>query len=232
MSNKKTKTRYILGLAVALLLPLSFYLAVKLLKKDQIYMPGYFIKEGVEERVVEGKKVYDTVYHQVSDLQLTNQLGQQISVNKDLAGKILIVDFFFVNCPSICPKLTANMKLMQRAFKKMDSVVHLVSITVNPERDTAAILRAYADRHGANHDHWWFLTGEKKKIYDFARNELQVYMQPGDGGADDFIHTEKIVVIDRERYIRGYYNGLDSADLKRCADDIILLIMEKKNKRK
>lgn len=232
MSNKRSKSRFFSGIAVAMLVPLSFYLVVKLLRKDQIYMPKYYISEGVKERSEDGKKVYDTVYHQVSDLQLTNQLSEQISLNKDLAGKILIVDFFFVNCPSICPKLTANMKLMQRAFKKLDSVVHLVSITVNPERDTPAVLRAYAERHGANHDHWWFLTGEKKKIYDFARNELYVSVQPGDGGADDFIHTEKIVVIDRERYIRGYYNGLDSADLKRCADDVVLLTMEKKKKRK
>jgi protein SCO1 len=195
-------------------------------------MPKYYITERVEEKIVDGKKVSDTIYHQVADLRLTNQLGQRISINKDLAGKILVINFFFVNCPSVCPKLTGNMTMLQKAFKKADSVVHLVSITVNPEQDTPSVLRVYADRFRANHDHWWFLTGNKNDIYNFARNELAVSVQPSEGGADDFTHTEKIVVIDRERYIRGYYNGLDTVDLKRCADDIVLLTMEKKRKRK
>jgi protein SCO1/2 len=129
------------------------------------------------------------------------------------------------------------MALLQRAFRKTerrsnDTIMQLISITVNPERDSFPAMRAYANRYNANHDHWWFLTGSKKDIYDYARNELHVSVQPGDGGADDFIHTEKIVLLDKERYIRGYYNGLDSIDMKRCADDIVLLSMQKNKKNK
>lgn len=195
-------------------------------------MPRYYIPEGTRKVHVKGKN--DTLFHQVADLRLTNQLGTSVSVNNDLKGKILIVDFFFVNCPTICPRLTGNMGLLQRAFRKnpkmessLDTAVQLISITVNPAHDTFQVLRNYADRFGVDHDHWWFLTGDKKTIYDYARNQLHVEASPDDGGADDFIHTQKIVVLDKNRFIRGYYDGLDTADLKRCADDVVLLSLEK-----
>src|ERR1035438_6761887 len=121
---------------------------------------------------------------------------------------MLVIDFFFTTCPSICPLLSANMRKLQASYKKdpkkeasLDTVVQFISITVNPERDSFQVMRAYADRFGVNHDHWWFLTGDKKTIYNFARNELKVTVGPGDGGADDFIHTEKIVLLDKDRFI-------------------------------
>lgn len=130
------------------------------------------------------------------------------------------------------------MKPLQKSFKKdskkqtsLDTVVHLISITVDPERDSFPALRAYADRFGANHDHWWFLTGDKKTIYDFARNELQLPVGPGTGGADDLVHSERLVLIDKDRDVRGYYNGMDEKEAKQCADDIVLLTLERKHKK-
>jgi len=229
MSTKISNKTFLGGLAVALVLPLSFYFITKVyLGKHNIHLPPRYIVEGVDSQVVNGKMHYDTVYHKVSDLVLTNQLGKQISINKDLAGKALVINFFFVNCPTICPRLTGNIAhFLQNAFKKNDSTVHFLSLTVNPVHDSFPVLRAYADHYNVNHDHWWFLTGDKKTIYDFARNQLFVSVQPGDGGPDDFIHTEKIVLVDKHRNIRGYYNGLDTAELRRCADDLALLTIEK-----
>jgi protein SCO1/2 len=236
MSNKKNSKKYLLGLAVAIVLPLSVYfiadgLIARGVMKGKIKLPDYYIIDTVKQVVVEGKTVQDTFYHKVGNLQLTNQLGDKIAINEDLKGKILLVNFFFVNCPTVCPKLTANMKMIQNAFKKNDTSVHLLSITVNPEKDTFQALRAYADRYKVNHDYWWFLTGDKSGIYNFARNELYVVTGGGDGGADDFMHSEKLVLIDKDRHIRGYYNGLDTVDLRRCADDIVLLTMEKKKRK-
>ncbi len=195
-------------------------------------MPHYYVADSVRAVPVKGKN--DTIFHQATDVVLTNQLGNTVSLNNSLKGKILIVDFFFVNCPVICPRLTGDMVLLQKAFHKnpkmessLDTAVQLISMTVNPAHDSFQVLRQYADRFRVDHDHWWFLTGDKKKIYDYARNQLFVEAQPGDGGADDFIHTEKIVLLDKNRYIRGYYNGLDTADVKRCADDVVLLSLEK-----
>ncbi|MCD6062814.1 MAG: electron transport protein SCO1/SenC [Flavipsychrobacter sp.] len=239
MSRKVLNKKFPLGIAVAVLLPLSLFLLAKALNKGKVDLPDYYLPEGVETRVEDGKTITDTVYRQVSDITLTNQLGNRVSLNKDLAGKVVVVNFFFARCPSVCPRLTTNMKLLQNAFRKnarkrdaLETDVQLVSITVNPEHDSFPVLRAYADRFGVNHDHWWFLTGSKQDIYDFGRNELRVSVQPTEGGADDFMHTEKIVLIDKDRYIRGYYDGLDSVEIKRCADDVVLLKLEKKKKKK
>ncbi len=183
---------------------------------------------------MDGKLQTDTIYHTTSDLHLTNQLGENISLNNELAGKIMVVNFFFTTCPTVCPKLTGNMTMLQKAFRfnpkvenGLDKSVHFVSISVDPVNDTFPALRAYAERFHANHDHWWFLTGDKKSIYDFARNELKLSVGPGDGGAEDFIHTQKLILIDARRNIRGYYDGTDTVEIKRCADDIVLLTMEK-----
>lgn len=235
MSSKFSNKTFIGGLAVALLLPLSFYFITKVyLGKHNFHLPPHYVIDKVDTQMQNGTAHYDTIYHQVQDVVLTNQLGKQVSINKDLAGKALVIDFFFVNCPTICPRLTGNIAhFLQNAFKKNDSTVQFLSMTVNPVHDSFPVLRAYADRYHANHDKWWFLTGDKKAIYDYARNQLFVSVQPGDGGPDDFIHTEKLVLIDKHRYIRGYYNGLDTADLKRCADDLALITIEKdKSERK
>jgi protein SCO1 len=237
MISKKKNYTYIIGIAVALGLPLFCYIVVSTLSKNVIHPPRYYVMDSVAVTTKNGKKQEDTVFHRVADLRLTNQLGAQISTDSSLKGKILVFDFFFVSCPTICPRLTANLKLLQQAFKKnpktefsYDTIVQILSITVNPVADSFQRLRTYADRYGANPDKWWFLTGDKKVIYNFARNELFVTVVAGDGGPDDFIHTEKLVLVDKNRFIRGYYNGLDSADLRRCADDIVLLTLEKGKK--
>lgn len=221
-----------MGLAVAFLLPLSFYFIARYLSKDKIHMPRHYGVERVENQ-------HDTVYHRVANLSLTNQLGEKISTDSTLKGKILVVNFFFANCPTICPKLTGNVTLLQKAFRKnpkmennLDTAVQFLSITVDPAHDSFQLLRQYADRFRANHDSWWFLTGDKKEIYNFARNELHLAVGPGDGGAEDFIHTEKLTLIDKDRFIRGYYDGLDTLQLRKCADDIVLLTLEKEHKKK
>ena len=237
--NKQLLPKLIIALAVTFIVPLSFYLVAKLLHKDKLQLPRRYGVEKFLPRTVDGKQVVDTEYHHVADLELINQLGQKVSLNKDLKGKILVVDFFFSHCPVVCPKLTKNMKLLLRAFRKdpkreeqLDNQIQFISITVDPERDSFQRLRIYADENGVDHDHWFMLTGEKKKIYDFVRNELVLTVGEGDGGAEDFIHTEKITVLDADRYIRGYYEGLDSLSIAKCAYDLSLLTMEKKKQTK
>lgn len=238
MDSKSKKNRsFILGIAVALLLPLSFYVIAKVLKKDQIAMPRYYVVDKVGQKEVEGKMVPDTTFHRAADLVLTNQLGERISLNEDLKGKILVLDFIYTDCPTVCPRLTRNMAMLQRAFRRTaqhqnDTIMQLVSISVTPERDSVPRLRAYAERFGANHDHWYFMTGDKQQIYNYIRNEVGLSAGQGDGGADDLIHTQSFVLLDRDRNIRGVYDGLDSLSVGNCAHDIGLLAMEKKHKKK
>ena len=239
MSRSNNKKNYLVGIAVAFGLPLFCYIVVSLMSKGAVKMPHHYIVDSVDFKTVNGVRVADSFYHRVRDLRLTNQLGQEISTDSNLKGKILVFDFFFVSCPTICPRLTNNMAMLQNAFRhfrrketNLDTVVQFISISVNPDGDSVARLREYADKHGANHDVWWFLTGDKKKIYDFARNELFVTATEGDGGPNDFIHTEKMVLVDKNREIRGYYNGLDTLSVKQCADDIVLLTIEREKKKK
>ncbi|HVI48888.1 MAG TPA: SCO family protein [Chitinophaga sp.] len=211
---------------MAILVPLTGYLIVNHYSKNVIPIPGYFIPERVDTIVKNGKTTYDTVFHKIRDFKLTNQLGQQVSL-KDMEGKVLLVDFFFTSCPSICPTLTKNLRKVQSAYIKNDSLLQILSFSVDPVRDSVQKLRKYGYDYQVNPDNWWLLTGDKKEIYDLARHEFFVTVTEGDGGPDDFVHTEKLVLIDKDRNIRGYYNGLDSNAVRQCASDIATLHLEK-----
>lgn len=233
--NKKA----LLGLSLALLLPICSYLILKYASGSAVDMPRRYLLDTVVERVEKGKMITDTLWHQTSNIRLQNQLGDTVSLY-DKQGKILVVDFFFTHCGSICPKLTSNMAALQQSFirggnlrKKVDtSIVQFVSFTVDPERDSVPVLKAYADRFGVNHDNWWMLTGNRDSIYRFAFEELKVDKFSTEPVSPDFVHTSRFVLIDKEYRVRGYYNGLDSASIGKLARDIGLLMLEKDKKQK
>lgn len=233
--NKKA----LLGLSVALLLPICSYLILKYASGSAVDMPRRYLLDTVVERVEKGKMITDTIWHQTSNIRLQNQLGDTVSLH-DKKGKILVVDFFFTHCGSICPKLTSNMATLQQSFirggnlrKKIDtSIVQFVSFTVDPERDSVPVLKAYADRFGVNHDNWWLLTGNRDSIYRFAFEELKVDKFSTEPVSPDFVHTSRFVLIDKEYRVRGYYNGLDSVSIGKLARDIGLLMLEKDKKQK
>lgn len=228
----------LLALCLVALLPIVSYLIVNAVSKDAVNMPPRYFADTVINKIEKGKTVSDTAWHKVRNVSLTNQLGEEVSLN-DIKGSIIVADFFFTRCPSICPTLTRNMKELQDAMKMKDfrrkidsSFVHFISFSVDPERDSADVLKKYADRYGINHDTWWLLTGPKKDIYDFALEELKLGLQDGEGVDSNFIHTQKFVLMDRERVVRGYYNGLDSASMSKLAEDITILMLEKDKKKK
>lgn len=234
MSSNKKKKNLFLALAVAVLLPLFFYGITAIMSKGKLHVPKRYVVDHVED-LPDGTK--DTIYHKVKDITLTDQFGKQVSLNQDYKGRILVVNLMFTSCPTICPRLTSNIKQLQQAFKQdykksaMDTAIQLISITVDPERDSFPALRKYADAHNVDHKTWTFLTGDRAEIYDYARNQLFINMQEGSGGVDDMIHSEKLVLIDTSRVIRGYYSGTDTAELIRCADDIVILTKEKRRKK-
>ncbi len=226
-------TKALLAVAIAVLIPTVSYLMVKSASDGAIAMPRRYYFDSVAVQMKDGKKVDDTIWHKVDNISLTNQLGETVSLDS-LKGKVIVADFFFTHCPNICPTLTRNMKQLQDALKPKDetkrtdtSFVHFVSFTVDPKRDSAAQLRKYADRFGVNPDRWWLLTGEKKAIYDFALNELKMGIADGEGADSNFIHTQKMVLLDKEHVVRGYYDGLDSTSLSKLANDIVFIMLEK-----
>lgn len=220
-----------IGLLLAVGLPVLSYNIVKYASEDSVEMPRRYFFDSVTEKTVKGKLVKDTVWHKVANFTFTNQLGKTASVDS-LKGKILIVDYFFSRCPNPCPTLTRNMKKMQDAFLKTDSLVHFISLTVDPGRDSVEVLKRYADKYKVRHNNWWFLTGEKKAIYDLAYNEFKAATI--DGGEVDtaFLHTNKFYLLDKDRVIRGWYDGTDTVAMAKLARDIGLLFLEKDKKKK
>ncbi|MBU3675591.1 MAG: SCO family protein [Chitinophagaceae bacterium] len=227
MTSRRIKSVLIGGLFSAFV-PLAAYLYLRMQGHDgHIKLPKVYGIDRVDTVQRDGQTAYDTTWHTCSNLTLINQLGDTLRLNESFDGKILVVNFFFTHCQTICPVQTKNMKLLNKAFKKNDTSVRFISMTVDPLNDSVPVLRAYADRQEANHDKWIFGTGKKEAIYDFARRDLFLNLPISDSSNNDFIHPEQFVLIDKYRNIRGYYNGLDSNDVRRCAEDIAYLMVEK-----
>ena len=191
-------------------------------------MPRKYFYDSVATIEKNGKISTDTIWHQAKNIQFTNQLGKQVSLD-DLKGKVIVLNFFFTSCPSICPGLARNMKRLQDSYKKNDNIVQFISISVDPERDSVPRLRAFADRYNANHDSWWFVTGAKKDIYDFAIKEIKASI--ADVNVDTaFVHTENFFMLDTNRIVRGWYNGFDTIKLAQLAKDIPTVMLERDKK--
>lgn len=206
--------------------PIAAYLYLRMNGHDgHIKLPAVYGIDRIDSVLVDGAMRYDTTWHTCSNLKLVSQLGDTVLLNETFAGKILVVNFFFTSCQTVCPIQTKNMKLLNKAYKKNDTSIRFISITVDPLNDSVPVLRAYANRQEPNHDKWIFGTGQKEAIYNYARNDLKLKFPEGDSTA--FIHPEQFVLIDKYRNIRGYYNGLDSNDIRRCAEDIAYLMVEK-----
>ena len=164
--------------------------------------------------------------HCISNFELTDQLNQKIS-KKLLYNKIVVANFFFVSCPSICPKMTQNLLTIHRQYIE-DSSLLILSHTVWPEVDQVPLLFSYAEKYDVNHNSWRFLTGKKEELYRLARQDYLAAPDINDpnfqhGSNADFIHTENIVLLDTKQRIRGYYNGTDSLEMDRLLEDIEIL---------
>ena len=230
------------ALLLALVLPLVAYFIVKSVSANAVLMPPKYYVDTVIERTIRGKLETDTIWHTLPDISMINHLGERVGwddMRKDTTNKIIVANFFFTRCPTICPGLTMNMKMLQESVKKNQKVgdrtadyVQFLSFSVDPERDDVQALKRWADRFQINPVNWWLITGDKKEIYDLSINHMKLALADGEGVDTSFIHTDRFVLIDRDRIVRGYYHGLDTADIARLAQDIVFLSLEKDPKRK
>lgn len=231
-------TKALYGILLAVLLPLTCYLVLKHYSNAALVMPGHYIPDSVSTGMQSGKMVNDTFWHRLPDFTLTNQQGETVTMEK-YRNKIIVANFFFTHCPTICPPLTQNIKRLQesitnakRVGDKTNHNVQFISFSIDPERDSVLRLKQWADRFQINPEQWDLLTGEKKTIYDLALNDMKLALVDGGGIDTSFIHTDHFVLIDSSRYIRGYYHGLDSADLAKLSRDLVLLTLEKDHHKK
>ena len=137
----------------------------------------------------------------------------------------IVADFFFTTCATICPKMTTQMERVQEAYKTDDRIV-LLSHSVTPEMDSIPVLADYAALHNADPARWHFLTGDRKQIYSLARRSYFACQDEGDGGPDDFVHTENFVLVDPQRRIRGFYDGTNAGEVDQLISDIGKLLAE------
>jgi protein SCO1/2 len=158
-------------------------------------------------------------FHKISPFTLINQDGDSIS-EQTFSSKIYVADFFFTICPGICPKLTKNMAFLQDAFLQDEDVL-LLSHSVTPERDSASVLKRYAEEKGVQSGKWHLVTGNQKEIYKLGRQDYFVEEDLGlEKGENEFLHTENFVLIDKQRHIRGIYNGLNTTSVNQLIADV------------
>ena len=194
----------------------SFYFMRKPVKNLPIYSPSMISKELVAEEIQFVKK-----YHKIKDFSLLNQNGHKIT-EEDYNNKIYVADFFFTTCPTICPIMTENMGYLQNKLIDNPEIL-LVSFSVTPEIDSVQQLKKYALEKNVIDSKWNLLTGDKKEIYDLARKSYLVAKNDGDGGKYDMIHTENFVLVDKEKRIRGFYDGTNQSEMDKLLDDIRIL---------
>jgi protein SCO1/2 len=158
------------------------------------------------------------VKHAISSFEFKNQDNQLFS-SESVGSRILVVNFFFTSCAGICPNMMKHVKKVQEYFNN-DSNLFFISITVDPNRDSAARLKWYASQYDIESNKWSLLTGNKKEIYKLARKSFYLSANEGDGGENDFIHSEQLVLVDKNKHIRGYYDGTDNDAMEKLKFDI------------
>jgi protein SCO1/2 len=175
----------------------------------------------LDTTTVNGKTKTDTLFHSIPSFSLINQNGETIT-ESIVKGKVYVVDYFFTTCQSICPIMS---KQLDRVYKEQKDVL-ILSHTVDPETDTPSILKEYSAKFQADPKRWLFLTGTKPDLYNLARTGYLLDAQEGNGGAEDFIHTQNFALIDKKGRIRGYYDGTDSSAVNDLITDIGFLLQE------
>ena len=202
---------------IAFVILYLFYNALTPKKNLPIFQPN-----DVNYKLVDSSIQHVKRFHKIKSFEFLNQNGQIIS-EKDYDGFIYVADFFFTTCPSICPIMTDNMVKIQN-YVKDKKKVKLLSFSVTPEIDSVPVLKEYSIKKGVDDKYWNLLTGDKSKIYSLARKSFLVVKENAESNSHDMIHTENFVLVDREKRIRGFYDGTDDKDIKVLKKDIDILL--------
>lgn len=226
---KKSNWRtWFLGVGIAVVVPtICFFILRGTGHTGHIQRPKNFGVDSIVQKTIDGKTVQDTIWHTVKNQAFLNHLNDTVRIGEDFPGKMLVVNFFKTSDTGHSALLTYHMKMLQKGFKKRDTSMQLVSISVDPFNDKLETLRSYANTHSDDHDTWTFMTASQNDLYDFAQQELRLKVAKNERASTDFELPTDIVLLDKYRNIRGYYNGLDSMEVKRCIDEMAVIMVEK-----
>ena len=211
------KVFIVIFLSIASTILLLFYEALTPKKVLPIFQPNDVNYELVDSSIQHIKR-----FHKIKSFEFLNQNGEKIS-EKDYEGFIYVADFFFTTCPSICPIMTNNMVKIQNYIKDKKKV-KLLSFSVTPDIDSVPVLKEYSIKKGVDDKYWNLLTGDKSKIYSLARKSFLVVKENVESDSHSMIHTENFVLVDREKRIRGFYDGTDDTDMQVLKEDIGILL--------
>ncbi|MEK6616166.1 MAG: SCO family protein [Bacteroidota bacterium] len=214
-------------LLLLLLFPALVYIFFSTGKHRMMHLP-IFYPEDVKTIVIDGKEKTDTIYHTIPPFRFMNQNGDTVT-EKNFDDKIYVADFFFTTCPTICPKMMFNMEKVNVVTQKNPDLM-IISHTVNPAHDSVPVLAEYAKLAHADAKKWMLVTGNKKDIYDVAIDGYKLAVDEDPRAPGGFLHSELFVLIDKDKRIRGYYDGTDSAHVNKLINDIKILSAEYQSK--
>ena len=215
-----TKTLILFGLVIIFSIAYTYIVYIKKEETLPVYQPS-----DINPALVDSNLIYEKD-HRILDFTLVNHLGDTVSLS-DVEGQILVVDFFFTRCATICPVMTSNLKLVHEGLPEG---VRILSHSVTPVVDSVSVLYEYAQKHSADSSKWWFMTGDKTEVYNLARKSYFSCLDEGDGGYQDFVHTENVVLVDEEGRLRGFYDGTSHKEISQLYQDIQALLQEKAKK--
>jgi protein SCO1 len=179
-----------------------------------------------------GKDFVDTLYHTIPYFEFIDQDGKLVT-QKDFKDQIVVADFFFTSCPSICPIMSKQMstllwKLEDDSYKDVKFLSH----TVNPESDTPEVLKKYGEKYDADFSRWTFVTGDQDKIFKQGFTGYLLSTQVDSTALGGFLHSPMFVLVDKQQHIRGFYDGTVTKEVDDLVIDIKMLLKEEKTERK
>jgi len=175
-----------------------------------------------ETHNIDGK--VDTIYHQIPAFRFLNQDSTWVT-EKDLEGKIYVADFFFTSCPTICPKMKTQLLRIYERYLNNDAV-RIVSHSIDPTFDTPSVLRSYAERLQVKAPKWNLLTGDKAAIYQLGEKSYMVTAQEDKNEAGGFVHSGAFILVDKNRHVRGIYDGTKEEEVNHLIEDLEILLKE------
>jgi len=177
----------------------------------------------VEYDTIDGKEVADTIYPKIPNFTYLNQDSIQIT-SSAMKGKVWIADFFFTSCPSICPKMTSQMKRLAILTKDLDKHIQFISFSINPTYDRPSKLRAYRKHYGVTAKNWQFLTGNEEATHALGVDYFQVFANKDIESAGGYAHSPAFVLVDKEGYVRGVYIGTETKQVDLLQKDVRKLL--------
>jgi protein SCO1 len=210
------------GLLLLIALPIFLVIVLHTFGENKYSIKTYF-PVSTQNRILDGKNVVDTSFYQIPNFTLIDQNAKLFS-QEMIKGDIYVADFFFTTCGGICPKMTSQLQRVQERFAS-NPHFKIVSITVDPDTDSSKVLKHYANQYKAKDGFWYFLTGDAEDIYKIAKVDFRLNAMDNNVAAqEDFVHSDKLVLVDANRNIRGYYDGTNPEEVDRLMIELDILV--------